>query len=155
MATQQQNISSALLRLVQAINTLKGYTGNLSELTTTDKTSLVASLNEVKASIPTLNSLIDDSASSVSKTWSSNKIQSQITAAIQAILSGADSSNDTLKELADRITAVAQADAGMISFAAVQTLTTEQKSQACNNLGIGDPSFDYVTGITSALASEL
>lgn len=155
MATQAQNIGNAFLRLVTSINTLSTRVGGLSSLTTTEKTNLVGALNEVKALIPTLSTLINDTATVTTTTWSSSKIQTQITAAVTAVLNGADSANDTLKELADRITAVAQADAGLLSFANVQTLTAPQQLQGCTNLGIGDPSTNFVTSIETQLASGL
>lgn len=151
MATQQSNISAAFLRVVAAINAINGRLGTLSSLSTADKTSLVNALNEVKASIPVLSTFIDDFANSTSKTWSSTKIQSQINSAITALINGSDAANDTLKELADRITALAQADGGLLNFTQAQTLTAAQQLQGCTNLGIGDPAFSYVPGIESAL----
>lgn len=155
MATQQSNISAALLRLVTAINTINGRVGTLTNLTTTDKTSLVNALNEIKASVPVLSSIIDDTAAQTTKTWSSTKIQTQITAAITALINGSDAANDTLKELADRITAIAQAENGLLSFAQAQTLTAAQQLQGCTNLNIGDPAFDFLPGINTALNSGL
>ena len=85
--TQQSLLSAAFLRIVSAVNALKGAQGNLSNLATTNKADLVAALNEVKNSIPTAGAVIDDAGSGTTKTWSSNKIQSQITAAITALIS--------------------------------------------------------------------
>lgn len=155
MATQQANIAAAFLRLVDATNTLSSRVGVLSELTTSDKQNLVAALNEIKASIPVLSSIIDDAGSSNGKTWSSTKIQQQITGAITALVNGSDSASDTLKELAERITALAQADQGLLSFAQAQALSAEQQLQGCSNLGIGDPAHNYVTGIEAALSAGL
>ena len=155
MATQQANIAAAFLRLVNASNILSSRVGALADLTTTDKRNLVAALNEIKASMPVLSSLIDDAGASTSKTWSSTKIQQQITGAITALVNGSDAANDTLKELADRITALAQADQGLLSFAQAQTLSAAQKLQGCANLGIGDPAFDFVPDINAALAAGL
>ena len=152
MASQQSNISAAFTRLVSAVNTLNGRVGGISSLTTTDKTSLVNALNEVKS---TLTDIIDDTSGSTSKTWSSTKIQTQITSAITALVSGAPSAQDTLKELADQIVALAQADTGLLTFTAAQTLTTVQKLQGCTNLGIGDPAVNFVTEIESNLATGL
>lgn len=153
--TQQSLLSAAFLRIVSAVNALKGAQGNLSDLATTDKANLVAALNEVKNSIPTAGAVIDDAVSGTTKTWSSNKIQSQITTAITALISGAPAASDTLKELSDQIAALAQADNGLLSFAAAQALNTAQKLQGCNNLGIGDPAFDYVALINVNLSAGL
>lgn len=153
--SQQTNIAAAFLRLTTAANTLSGRIGTLSALTTTDKTSLVAALNELKASVPVLSSIINDTATATGTTWSSTKIQTQITAAVTALVSGAPEAQDTLAELAAQITALAQADAGLLSFAQAQTLTAPQQAQACANLGIGDPAHDYVPAIVSALSAGL
>lgn len=152
--TQQTNIAAALLRLVNASNALNTRIGTLTALSTTDKTSVVAALNEVKASIAGF-ATINDAATAGGTTWSSTKIQTQITAAITAILNGADSANDTLLELANRITAVAQADAGLVSAVATQSFTAPQQQQACENIGIGDPAHNYVTAINAALNAGL
>lgn len=153
--SQQNNIAAAFLRLTSAVNSVAARAGTLGNLTTTDKTSLVAALNEIKASMPVLASLIDDAATATGTTWSSSKIQAQITAAITALVSGAPSAQDTLAELAAQITALAQADTGLLSFAAAQSLTTAQQLQGCTNLGIGDPAHDYVPAIENTLSSGL
>ena len=153
--TQQAILKAAFVRIVSAINSLKGAQGNLSDLVTTDKANLVAALNEVKNSIPSTSAVIDDTGSGTTKTWSSNKIQSQITSAITALVSGSPEASDTLKELSDQIVALSQADNGLLSFAAAQALNTAQKLQGCNNLGIGDPAFDYVADIEANLSVGL
>lgn len=153
--SQQTNIAAAFLRCVNAINTVAGRVGTLASLNTTDKTSLVAALNEVKASIPGAAAVIDDLATATGTTWSSTKIQTQITGAITALIAGAPGAQDTLAELAAQITALAQADNGLLSFAAAQTLTAQQQLQGCTNLGIGDPAHVYVTAIESSLAAGL
>lgn len=153
--TQQANIAAAFLRLTQASNTLAARVGPLTSLSTQEKGSLVAALNEVRAAIPTLTDLIDDAAASTSTTWSSAKIQERIASAITAMISGADGASDTLKELADQIVALTQADQGLLSFNAPQELTPGQQAQACSNLGIGDPAHDFVPAIEAALSSGL
>lgn len=153
--TQQTNIASAFLRVATAINTVAGRVGSLAALSTTSKTSLVEALNEVKGLIPDVSTVINDSATLTTKTWSSTKIQAQINSAITALLGGADASSDTLKELANQITALAQADNGLLSFTQAQTLTTAQQLQAGVNLGLGDPEFNYVTAINTTLAAGL
>lgn len=153
--SQQTNLAAAFLRLTTAINTASGRIGTLTDLTTANKTSIVAALNEVKASIPVLADIIDDAATATGTTWSSTKIQTQITAAITALISGAPEAQDTLGELAAQITALAQADTGLLSFAEAQTLTTAQQLQGCTNLGIGDPAHNYVTAIETNLSSGL
>lgn len=151
MTTQVENIALANARLAAAIVNLKAQTGNLALLNTTNKTTLVAALNEVHAALTTAGIEINDSANALTTTWSSNKIQAQITAAVTALLGGADANNDTLSEIASQVAALAQADAGLVSAAGVQAFTEAQKLQACQNIGIGNPAFDYLPAINAIL----
>ena len=47
----QTQLNSFVLRVAEEFNTVKGRTGTLTALTTTDKSSLVAAINELKAAI--------------------------------------------------------------------------------------------------------
>jgi hypothetical protein len=152
--TMQTNLASAFMRVVNATNAVNAKIGDLASLTTTEKSTLVGALNELKTALNGA-AIINDSASGTTSTWSSSKIQTQINAAITALINGADGASDTLKELADKITALAQADAGLLSFGQAQTLSAAQQAQGGNNLGIGDPNWDYVPAITAALTSGL
>lgn len=89
---------------------------------------------------------IDDAQASATKTYSSQKVDSQITAAKQAVkddlLGGAGEAYDTLKELADAlvtnkdaITALQQIAQGHVKFDESQSLSDEQKKQARANIG--------------------
>lgn len=89
---------------------------------------------------------IDDAQASATKTYSSQKVDSQITAAKKAVkddlLGGAGEAYDTLKELADAlvtnkdaITALQQIAQGHVQFDKAQSLTDEQKKQARANIG--------------------
>lgn len=89
---------------------------------------------------------IDDAQASATKTYSSQKVDSQITAAKQSVkndlLGGAGEAYDTLKELADAlvtnkdaITALQQIAQGHVQFDKAQSLDDEQKKQARANIG--------------------
>lgn len=89
---------------------------------------------------------IDDAQASATKTYSSQKVDSQITAAKQAVkndlLGGAGEAYDTLKELADAlvtnkdaITALQKIAQGHVQFDKAQSLNDEQKKQARANIG--------------------
>lgn len=89
---------------------------------------------------------IDDAQASATKTYSSQKVDSQITAAKQSVkndlLGGAGEAYDTLKELADAlvtnkdaITALQQIAQGHVQFDKAQPLNDEQKKQARANIG--------------------
>lgn len=89
---------------------------------------------------------IDDAQASATKTYSSQKVDSQITAAKQSVkndlLGGAGEAYDTLKELADAlvtnkdaITALQQIAQGHVQFDKAQVLNDDQKKQARANIG--------------------
>lgn len=89
---------------------------------------------------------IDDAQASATKTYSSQKVDSQITAAKQPVkndlLGGAGEAYDTLKELADAlvtnkdaITALQQIAQGHVQFDKAQALNDDQKKQARANIG--------------------
>lgn len=138
--TQQARNAAANARLALAINNLDAKAA----------AALAAAIAALPSSV-----VIDDAATAANKVWSSTKTQAQITAAITALINGAGVDSDTLKELADDITALAQADNGLLSFTAAQALTAPQQLQACNNLGIGNPDWDYVPAIAAALNAGL
>ena len=146
------DLSTRIATEVKALRTLiNGNAAGLSALTTTNKTNLVAALNELKTLIPAASVSIDDASTAAGTTWSSTKINSQINAAIAALVNGAPGSSDTLKELADQLAALVQADTGLLSFAGAQTLTAGQKTQGCANLGVGEPETDFVTVFNTGL----
>ena len=146
------DLSTRIATEVKALRTLiNGNAAGLSALTTTNKTNLVAALNELKTLIPAASVSIDDASTAAGTTWSSTKINSQINAAIAALVNGAPGASDTLKELADQLAALVQADTGLLSFAGAQTLTAGQKTQGCTNLGVGEPETDFVTVFNTGL----
>ena len=153
LAIKLLDLATRIATELKAHKTLiNGNAGDLSALHTSAKSNLVAALNEVKDALGTAGAAIDDAAVAAGTTWSSSKITTQINASITALINGAPSASDTLKELADQITALAQADAGLLSFAQPQTLSSQQKTQGCANLGIGEPETDFVATFNAGLA---
>lgn len=146
------------LLLKQVRDGLSGKIGDLTGLNTTQKGDLVAAINEVntKASSTTV---IDDAQTATTSTWSSQKIDTAITSAVAGVVAGAGEDSDTLKELADQIAALAQADAGLVSVAGVQSFDATQQAQGRGNIGaaaaedLGDvAAADFVTLINSTYA---
>ena len=165
MSTLIVRISDLATRMAtecKSLRTLVNANGaDLSALTTTQKASLVAAINELKTALDALGTpiTISDSASSTTQVWSSSKVSSEITAAKNALTSGAAAALDTLSELAAALgndanfaSTITTALGYRLRFDAAQTLTTEQKTQACANLGIGEPDTDFVTTFNSGLA---
>lgn len=144
--------------LKQVNNTLKANQGDLTQLSTTQKSSLVAALNELKSTVDNKSS-INDANTTTSSTWSATKISTEITKAINGLINGADVSSDTLKELADKIAGLAQTDNGLVSANQAQLFTETQKAQARANIDvyskaeIGDVNANFVATIDNTYNS--
>lgn len=162
MAVLTQSINDGFAQITtllkQVNNTLKGNQGDLTNLSTADKTSLVNALNELKTTIDNKSS-INDSQATTTNTWSATKISNEITTAITNLINGADVSSDTLKKLADKIASLAQADNGLVSANQAQAFTAAQKLQARSNIDvyskaeIGDINTNFVTTINTTYNS--
>ena len=139
--------------------------GDISALSTTDKTSLVAAINELFGLVGSGGAAINDSAGDgdTTETWSANKIFDAIeaakTAVTNSLTSGAAAALDTLSELATALgndanfaTTIATELGNRVRFDAAQTLTGPQKAQACANIGVGDPEHDFVADYNTAKA---
>ena len=162
MAVLTQSINEGFAQITtllkQVSNTLKANQGDLTKLSTADKTSLVNALNELKTTIDNKTS-INDSQTTTANTWSATKISNEITTAVTNLINGADVSSDTLKELADKIAALAQADNGLVSANQSQAFNEQQKAQARSNIDvyskaeIGDINTNFVTTINNTYNS--
>lgn len=160
--TLQTNLQSLISAVATDIKSLTTKQGNLANLTTTEKTNLVGALNELKTAISSVDLtvlLADTTASATNKTWSIDKIKSEISASINALINGAPAALDTLKELADllssndsAINSLVTSVSNRVRFDAAQTLTTEQQAQACTNIGIGNPETDLAAAYAAAKA---
>ncbi|MEI7585575.1 hypothetical protein [Runella sp.] len=112
---------------------------------------------------PSVGVQIDDAAASGTKTYSSNKIESVATAAANnaknEILNGAGAAYDTLSELQallqgqdSSVTALTTAINNRVRYDAAQTLSTVQITQACANIGLGEPDTNLASLYTTAKA---
>jgi capsid protein len=163
----QTRLESLVVRLAAEFRTVHGQAGSLANLSTTDKTSLVAAINELRSQIDAVaaSTEIDDAnAASLTTTFSADKITTLLDALKADLLGGADAAFDTLKELQD---AVLQDQSGIaallaaidkrVRFDAAQTLTNAEQTQARDNIGtiaaaaIGDPDVDLVAVFETAL----
>ncbi|AXV82247.1 hypothetical protein [Ralstonia solanacearum] len=164
----QTRIESLVLRLASEFKTIHDQVGTLSRLSTTDKTSLVSAINELRAQFDKIASaaLIDDAnAAGTTTTFSASKITGLLDALKADLLGGADAAFDTLKELQEAIlkdqTGIAALLAAVdrrVRFDAAQALTADEQAQARQNIGavaasaIGDPETDFVPAFEAALA---
>lgn len=159
----QERITLKDNQIAADIKLLATRIGDLTSLTTTDKTNLVTALNELKTAIGTAGASIDDTATNgaTTVTWSVDKIFDSIEAAKTAvkadILDGSPAALDTLKELSAALnddpnfaTTLAGQVNNKVDFATAQTLTAAQRLQACENIGIGDPDTDFLANYLTA-----
>ena len=158
MATQQERITSLAQAIAADIKLLTVNQGTLTALTTTDKTSLVNAINELKTSIANVTN-INDTSTSKSATWSSDKINTSINNAVSALVNGAGTTLDTLKELANALgndanfaTTIATQMGKRVRVDAAQTFTVAEQAQGCANLDIGNPDTDFVAAYNTAKA---
>lgn len=163
------SLDSNIIALATAIGAdiklLHGKIGDLTSLPTTAKGNLVAAIIELHGMLGSGGVEIDDGAGNgdTGVTWSADKIFDSIELAKQAvkdsILDGAGAALDTLKELADALnndpnfsTTIATQISNRVRYDAAQTLTTAQRLQACQNIGIGDPEANFVAAYNTAKA---
>ena len=248
MTTQTERIKLLAQAIGADIAVLKTTIGNKADLSTADKTNLVAAINELAIKIETVKTLqqsaseIDDSTPKTNRVYSSSKVQSLINeikvilgtltasgypdvgaglktlkdkvdalekktvdlttlikdtstettsvwsstktnAAITAAVSstkteltnkinadvakvksdilgaGVPETLDTLKEIADKLNGDAALVANLsvalnnrVRFDEAQVLSSEQKTIACTNIGIGEPNTDFVAIYNAAKA---
>ena len=157
-------IESLVVRVAQEFNDVRAKAGNLANLTTTDKSSLVAAINELKAAVVSATA-IDDAQVSAATTYSSTKIVTLLDALKSEILGGADAAYDTLVEIqqllqsgTNGLDALLAAVNLRVRFDAAQTLTVPEQTQARDNIGavsatdIGNADTDFVAIFDAALA---
>lgn len=162
-------MENRLIALAQAIGAdvknLRDKQGDLTSLSTTAKGNLVAAINEVVALVGAGGVQIDDAAGNgnTGVTWSADKIFDSIELAKAAVKSdligGASAALDTFKELQDALgndptfaATISTALTKRVRIDAVQTFTTAERLQACQNIGIGDPEADFVAAYNTAKA---
>ena len=157
-------IESLVIRVAQEFNDVRAKAGNLANLTTTDKSNLVAAINELQAAVVS-SAVIDDAQIATTSTYSSNKIVSLLDALKTEILGGADAAYDTLVEIqqllqngTSGLDALLAAVNNRVRFDAAQTLSAPEQAQARSNIGavavsdVGDTDTDFVAVFEGALA---
>ena len=156
-------IESLVIRVAQEFNDVRAKAGNLANLTTTDKSNLVAAINELKAAVVS-SAVIDDAHVAATTTYSSNKIVSLLDALKTEILGGADAAYDTLVEIqqllqngTSGLDALLAAVNNRVRFDAAQTLSAPEQVQARSNIGavaatdVGNTDTDFVAVFVGAL----
>jgi hypothetical protein len=174
MSTVQIRVQDLATRIATECKSLRtllnGNAAGLTALTTTNKTNLVAALNELKAEVQSLAvaggaTLNDALNASTTQTWSITKINNSITNAINAVTNGAPGALDTLAELSAALgndanfaaTVTTGLSNRVRTDTAAQGLTTQQKTNARTNIDafgvgeIGDPTTNFVTTFNAGL----
>ena len=161
----QTQITNLATRVGTECKSLRAAMGDKTALTTTDKTTLVAAVNELVTTIASASSILDSATTGdTTHTWSANKIVAEINAAKTAIINGAPAAYDTLIEIATQLSTdqtalgnLLTAVGNRVAFDAAQTLTAPQKAQAIANIGaisaadVGDVNSDFVATFNAAL----
>lgn len=156
------NLQSLATRIATEFKVVYGRIGTLGSLNTTDKTNLVAAINEVNLKpTSTGGAAINDAATSTTTVWSSTKTDSEIGTRVNAVVNAAPGTLDTLDELAAALgddpnfaTTTATALGNRVRYDAAQTLTAPQQTQARSNIGAGTSNLVLGTTNTTAKAGD-
>ncbi|MEO0900769.1 MAG: hypothetical protein AAFY00_01695 [Bacteroidota bacterium] len=154
MATRQARLSNAFAKLVAKLNLLKTEIGSLPGLSTTDKSNLVAAINEVKAIADGAaggGASINDAVTNTVEAWSGSKVNNEIASAIAAALEGED-----LSDLAQEIATLQATDMDLVSVLP-QAFAPPQQEQARANIDaahateVGNTDYDFDADIDAAI----
>lgn len=165
LVTRVTDLAVRVATEFKALRTLiNGNAADLTALSTTAKGNLVLALNELKTTIDSVAAaggatINDASSASTVQTWSITKISSEITAALNALTTGAPTALNTLDELAAALgddanfasTITTALGNRLRTDVANQGLTVTQQNNAGANLGIGNPDTDFVTTFNTNL----
>jgi hypothetical protein len=161
-----EEFADAVADECNALRTLiNGDEANLNDLVTVAKGNLVLAVNELHALIEVNSSGINDAATVTNATWSSQKISTEIAAALDAVLDGAPGALDTLQEIAAALGGDGNFAANVTAALNArvrwdidnQGLTDPQKLNARTNIGaassvaVGDTDVDFVALLNSGL----
>jgi hypothetical protein len=161
--TTEAQIDALVAAIVADANGLRTSIGTLTSLSTTAKANLVAAINEVKSVADAAAGggvSINDAATNTTQTWSSSKINGDITSAVSALVNAAPGTLDTLDELAAALgddanfasTVTTALAARLRVDTAAQGLTGTQQSNALTNLGLAFSSADFAADYNAAVA---
>jgi hypothetical protein len=169
LVTRLTDLTTRIATEIKSLRVLiNGNAADLSSLTTTAKSNLVAAINEVKgvadAASGSGGAEINDATTSGSTVWSSSKTSTEIAGAVAAVVNSAPGALDTLDELAAALgddanfaTTVTTALGNRVRVDAAQGLNTTQQGVARTNIGaqaaadIGDTDTNFVTTFNTGL----
>ena len=91
--SRANRLESRVIRVAKEFNDVRAQAGNLANRNTTEKSSLVAAINELQTAVQSA-AVINDEQVSASTAYSSNKIVALLDALKTETLGGADAAYD-------------------------------------------------------------
>lgn len=167
LASQVSALATTIGTALKATRTLvNGNAADLTALTTTAKSNLVAAINELDADIAALGTpaTINDAAStSTTQTWSIDRIKQADTDLKAEILGSAGTAYDTLEELKAYVDSGQAVDLTALGNRLrvdtnAQGLNSTQRQNGRDNIDVysraevGDPTTDFAAAFNAALA---
>ena len=141
-------IQDLAVRIGTEFKAVRATIGTLAGLTTTDKTSTVAAINEVRTLAQSASSSggaqINDAGTSPTTVWSSTKTASQIDTSVAALVATAPAALDTLAELATAL-------GNRVRVDGAQSFTAPQQTQGRGNIGAASAA--DLTALTTAVGN--
>lgn len=155
------NLQTFATRVATEFKAIRVVTGALVNLTTTEKTSLVGAINEIKAASLNAGAQINDTTPGTGTVYSSSKTEAHVAERIAALVAGSPALLDTLDEIAAALgddpafaTTMTTALGNRVRYDAAQTLTGPQQVQARANIGAGTSNLALGTTNTTAKAGD-
>lgn len=159
-------INTTFVRVATEFKAIRAVTGALSNLTTSDKSNLVAAINEIKQATASASG-INDATTSGTTAWSSSKTSTAIATEIAKLVNGAPALLDTFAEVAAQLATDETAAAALTTAVGnrlrvdgvAQTISTANQATARTALGVpsttevGDVTTDFVTPFVAALTA--
>lgn len=165
-----ENLNTALTTLATFAKATRDNQGDLTSLNTTAQGNLVAALNELHTELSALvlGAVINDSGTSATEAWSSQKIAAELLTATQnaidAVVNGAPAAKDTLQELITfidanegSITTIITNQNARVAVDIVQSFTVPQQAQGRANINaaavdeFGDGTIDFTANVNAIL----
>ncbi|CAK0771449.1 conserved hypothetical protein [Gammaproteobacteria bacterium] len=134
-------LSALVIAIGADIKKLIANNGDLSLLSTTEKTSIAAAINEIYLLI---------------NTTVPTPVNNALLALRNEILGGASSVYNVLQELQillannPNVDAILTSIGNRVRYDAPQQLTLNQQTQACVNIGVGNPEHDFLSDYLTA-----
>lgn len=162
MSTLEQRIIGLAQTIGVDVKNINSTIGVLTNLSTTQKSNLVAAINELKSDIASidLTQLIDDAATAgdTNSTYSVDKILSLLSALKSDVLGGLPPSTlDTIKELADFLNdntvsgGLIEQLGNRVRIDSAQSFTGPQQAQGRENIGAAAAS--DLTALSTAIGN--